>query len=72
VAEMCLEIDDALPPAANSNRPRALKGLMGRLRRKVQAEGCRAATPPFYASTCTAGAPSTISPILAARAPRGV
>ena len=27
VAEVCLKIDDALPPATDSNRPRALRGI---------------------------------------------
>jgi hypothetical protein len=28
VADLCLKIDNALPPSANSNRPRALKGIV--------------------------------------------
>jgi hypothetical protein len=27
VADICLKIDKALPPATNSNRPRALQGI---------------------------------------------
>ena len=27
VADICLKIDDALPPATNSNRPRAIRGI---------------------------------------------
>jgi hypothetical protein len=28
VADICLKIDNALPPLANSNRPRALQGIV--------------------------------------------
>jgi hypothetical protein len=27
VADICLKIDNALPPATNSNRPRAIQGI---------------------------------------------
>ena len=27
VADICLKIDNALPPASNSNRPRAIQGI---------------------------------------------
>ena len=27
VADICLKIDNALPPTANSNRPRAIQGI---------------------------------------------